>query len=389
MNPVTQVPSLFNEDSEDASEEMLTPYETLVLSAKFSVIWFVANALYNASLACTTVSSTNILSSTSGIFTLIVSRFILSDPISIQKAFAVLCCFAGVVVVTGSDSSGSTASTGPCNKPELGDALSLGSAISYALYTVLLKKVVGTEGRISMLLFFGLIGLINAVAILPILGAAHLTGLETFHMPSSKDMGLLTLNGLIGTVLSDYLWARSVLLLSPLISTLGLSLTIPSSMLAQALLFDDQFSPGYVIGAALTFMGFLMVNLDGGDDDSASVDVVPAAISSLLVVPPSPMNTGAEVDDLDGLMKEALGEIDDLGDIEETNHLVGPESELQLCQCGNGLMEDAVFCRKCGKRRPQDPSRGRELQHGTLQYDSMVTTTEEWGPQQDQGHYQL
>ena len=45
-------------------------------------------------------------------------------------------------------------------------------------------------------------------------------------------------------------------------------------------------------------------------------------------------------------------------------------------------MEDAVFCRKCGKRRPQDPSRGRELQHGTLQYDSMVTTTEEWGPQQ-------
>ena len=25
--------------------------------------------------------------------------------------------------------------------------------------------------------------------------------------------------------------------------------------------------------------------------------------------------------------QEALGEIDDLGDIEETNHLVGPESE--------------------------------------------------------------
>jgi len=64
-------------------------------------------------------------------------------------------------------------------------------------------------------------------------GRDALQGVEPFSMPSKATLGLLTANGLIGTVVSDYLWARSVLLLSPLISTLGLSLTIPCSMLAQ------------------------------------------------------------------------------------------------------------------------------------------------------------
>jgi len=47
--------------------------------------------------------------------------------------------------------------------------------VSYAAYTVTLKKVVKNEARINMSLFFGLLGAINAVAVLPILGLAHLT----------------------------------------------------------------------------------------------------------------------------------------------------------------------------------------------------------------------
>ena len=101
--------SLFDEDDRDSGsgpaggDFKLTFHETLCLSSQFSAIWFLANALYNASLARTTVSSTNILSSTSGVFTLIASRFVLDENISIPKAFAVALCFAGIVVVTLTD----------------------------------------------------------------------------------------------------------------------------------------------------------------------------------------------------------------------------------------------------------------------------------------------
>ena len=221
----------------------------------------------------------------------------LDEAISISKSFAVALCFAGIVVVTVTDAKDdnpatSAGATGSYDEAELGDLLSLGSAVSYAVYTVTLKKVVKSESRINMMLFFGLLGVVNAVAVVPILGMAHLTGVEAFEWPSRQTLVLLTVNGLIGTVVSDYLWARSVLLLTPLISTLGLSLTIPCSMLAQALLFEDAFSPWYLLGAGLTFAGFILVNLEDSDSHDGAgrsdLDIMPVGGGVLRLVSPSP-----------------------------------------------------------------------------------------------------
>jgi len=204
--------------------------------------------------------------------------------------------------------------------------------VSYAIYTVTLKKVVKTESRINMMLFFGLIGVINAVAILPLLFLAHATGIEPFHFPSSEQMWLLTLNGLIGTVLSDYLWARSVLLLSPLISTLGLSLTIPTSMLAQSFFLGDDFSFGYLLGATLTFGGFILVNVDSEEAHRELRDVVPASIHKLIDLP-SPgglRDSGLSDEDLDLAMQDALdgfGDDDDDDDQGENAPLRGDYHE--------------------------------------------------------------
>ena len=81
-------------------------------------------------------------------------------------------------------------------------------------------------------------------------------------MPSWTVMGYLVLNGLIGTVLSDYLWMLSVLLTSPVVATLGLSLTIPGSMLADFVIHQSRFSWLYVLGSILVLMGFVVVNTD-------------------------------------------------------------------------------------------------------------------------------
>ncbi|KAL3927141.1 MAG: hypothetical protein SGPRY_002963, partial [Prymnesium sp.] len=49
-------------------------------------------------------------------------------------------------------------------------------------------------------------------------------------------MGLLLSKGLFDNVLSEYLWAHAVLLTSPSVATVGLSLTVPLAMLSDAIL---------------------------------------------------------------------------------------------------------------------------------------------------------
>ena len=53
---------------------------------------------------------------------------------------------------------------------------------------------------------------------------------------SGKIFGFLVLSGLSDNVLSDYLWARSVVLTSPTVATIGMSVTIPLAMLSDFLL---------------------------------------------------------------------------------------------------------------------------------------------------------
>ena len=81
-------------------------------------------------------------------------------------------------------------------------------------------------------------------------------------LPTWSTLAYLTLNGLIGTVLSDYLWLLSVLLTSPVVATLGLSLTIPGSMVADAIIHGSTFAPLYVTGSLLVLVGFVIVNGD-------------------------------------------------------------------------------------------------------------------------------
>jgi solute carrier family 35 protein F5 len=51
-----------------------------------------------------------------------------------------------------------------------------------------------------------------------------------------------------------------MLLTTPLVVTVGLSLTIPLSLVGQIILQEQYASPLYWFGAAIVFMSFLVVN---------------------------------------------------------------------------------------------------------------------------------
>ena len=89
-------------------------------------------------------------------------------------------------------------------------------------------------------------------------------------------LGLIVLKGLLDNVLSDYLWARAVLLTSPAVATVGLSLTIPMAI-ASELLLPPQWmidpappSPLDLVACACVVAGFVTINHASQQDSSAA-----------------------------------------------------------------------------------------------------------------------
>lgn len=58
-----------------------------------------------------------------------------------------------------------------------------------------------------------------------------------------------------------------MLLTTPLVVTVGLSLTIPLSLVGQMFLQSQYASPVYWLGAAIVFLSFLVVNHESKDQE--------------------------------------------------------------------------------------------------------------------------
>ncbi|CAO3696328.1 unnamed protein product [Rhizopus stolonifer] len=248
---------IINEETETVSTTLDTA-RTMKLSLAFCFLWFLANYTNNASLAYTSVTSSTILSSMSGLFTLIVGALCKVELFSWTKMIAVCISFFGVVLVSYSDNSSAILSS---RLPLIGDTLALCGAVFYGCYTVLLKLKIGDESRISMSLFFGFVGVFNLIFMWPFFFALSYSGLEKFELPFSNTIWIMILaNAFIGTFLSDYLWLLSMLMTSPLLVTLGASLTIPLAIAGDSIVKYNAPKPAYIVGAILVIAGFVVVN---------------------------------------------------------------------------------------------------------------------------------
>ncbi|KAK7064131.1 hypothetical protein R3P38DRAFT_3249713 [Favolaschia claudopus] len=279
--------------SEPFEDELppLTVQETARLAFVFCFLWFIANWAVNASLDYTSVASATILSSMSGFFTLGIGRIFRVERLTVAKVGAVVTSFGGVILVSVSDSIQPQQPAGPASRPLahaedlaphpiLGDSLALISALFYALYVILLKVRIRSESRVDMQLFFGFVGLFNILMCWPIGLFLHLIGVETLELPHGSAVAALAVNMAI-TLSSDYLYVLAMLKTTPLVVTVGLSLTIPLAVLGDFIL--GKFTRGQVIfGALLVLLSFVVVGLDNEKiktrpeeivhDDTSSVD---------------------------------------------------------------------------------------------------------------------
>ncbi|CAN8269570.1 unnamed protein product [Cochlearia groenlandica] len=224
--------------------------------------WFLAQLTFNLSLKYTTVTSNTILSSSSSLFTFLVSLIFLGEKFTWLKLFSVLLCMSGTIIVSMGDSESN--STAIAQNPLLGDILSLISAALYAVYITLIRKKLPEDdessGRFSMAQLLGFLGLFNFFIFLPVAVILNFTKREQFNALTSKQFGLVVGKGLLDNVLSDYLWAKAVLLTTTTVATAGLTIQVPLAAIVDSLSGNKPSFTDY-IGAAAVMVGFAGINI--------------------------------------------------------------------------------------------------------------------------------
>ncbi|CAI9276310.1 unnamed protein product [Lactuca saligna] len=198
---------------------------TRIRIAKVSLLicpfWFLAQLSFNLSLKYTTVTSNTILSSASSLFTFLVSLVFLGEKFTWIKLLSVLLCMGGTIIM-------------------------------------MMQKL--GVGKSAWAQFLGFLGLFNLLIFSPVALILHLASLEPFDTISSKQFGLIVGKGLLDNVLSDYLWAKAVLLTTTTVATAGLTIQVPLAAIVDTVIGN---APGFMdyIGAAAVMLGFAGINI--------------------------------------------------------------------------------------------------------------------------------
>ena len=317
-------------------QQLLSHQDHISMATKVAPIWFLSNYFYAMSLQYTSIASSTVLASMGSIFAFgfaTCSKFG-DERVTLYKLVGVALCFAGGVATAyvdvnnnGSDIAeedddntrilqhqiiqrvliphiSDITNNKPLVQSLLGDLAGLLSAIGYGAYTVLLRYLCPKdENRMSMQLFFGYIGLLNMMVLLPVAlwvifvssndNAADNSEQEmsssssAFNNPRQNDTEedndvhttltwtiflFLILKGLLDNVLSDYLWARAVILTSATVASVGVGLTIPMAFMADWIMGNDTGTGG-ILPAVFVTLGFVFVNIGsdkGGESSSSS-----------------------------------------------------------------------------------------------------------------------
>jgi len=279
---------------------------TLKISLLIFPIWIASQLTYNKGITLTSITTSTIVSSTSIIWTYLASTIVLNDPASGRKSCGVGLCVLGNILlicpqlpstrshirghahfmkeqdVGGMFSYGHTHSKGyttimvdthlnthvehSTGDHLMGILLCAFSAMGYAAYTTMIKLWIIPD-QASLVLFFACIGLYSLTIALP---GASLLDPSAFSSSSIslRDLLALLLVGVIDNVLGQYLWAKGVLYTSGTVATVGMSLTVPLSIVAD-LCQGTSVNGIHFLASVTVIAGFMVIYTpsDGDGDE--------------------------------------------------------------------------------------------------------------------------
>eukprot|EP00102_Acyrthosiphon_pisum_P024467 XP_016661677.1 PREDICTED: solute carrier family 35 member F5 isoform X2 [Acyrthosiphon pisum] len=214
------------------SRQLLNLHQTAKLAFTVAPLWGVANLLHQVSMVYMEHTLVSVVLSTTSFFTLLLSLFFVTpstDRFTVAKLIIVLFSITGNVIITLPDSHFSF------SEINVGFALSLCSAIFYALNIVTLRSWVDHEDKLDIILYFGLVGLFNVLMFWPLFIFLHYFELETFEWPNKQQAISLFINGVVKATLPEVIWLWGCLLTSSIIATMSIGLTIPMSLMLSGI----------------------------------------------------------------------------------------------------------------------------------------------------------
>ncbi|KIX00237.1 uncharacterized protein Z518_10376 [Rhinocladiella mackenziei CBS 650.93] len=228
--------------------------------------WYVAVNL-------TSPSDLTAIYNCSAFFAYVFSIMLLNDKLRFGKAFSVVLAIIGVLVVAYGDKDDSTPGPGTSNPGAekgfgtklLGNIIIGIGSVAYGFYEVLYKRFAcppeGTSpgrGMIFANTFGSMVGLFTLTVLWIPLPVLHITGLETFEVPTGKAASLLAVSTLSNAVFSgSFLVLMS--LTSPVLSSVAALLTIFLVGITDWLITGKPLSPAALAGCALIIIAFCML----------------------------------------------------------------------------------------------------------------------------------
>lgn len=245
-------------DATDVQVRELPPFtktQMAKIAGVFFVLYLFSNYLTNKAFEETSVSSVSILAATCGFFTLIFGWIMRVEVLSIMRIVAVIISVGGVLLLGIPELLDSS------SESSVGNICALVGAFFYGLYSIFLKRVAIDESRISMPILFGFSGLYTLLFAWPVFFLLHWKEVESFSLPPNSQVSIyIAINVFLGGFLPNYLWNVAFVCTSPLVVAIGISFTIPLT-LVTAYYRGDPIDIFRIGSGLLVVIGFVIVNL--------------------------------------------------------------------------------------------------------------------------------
>lgn len=218
-----------------------------VLMALFgNVIYFLTE---NMALTYTYTSEVCILTSTTSMMSLVLMHLIFKDPVCKRQAIGFLLALIGVALVAFNGAI-------VLNLDPIGDVLALTSALSWAVYGIILRlynKEVDSVILTRKMMFYGLL---ISIPLLIFEGK----GFDPSHLLEPVNMFSLFFLGGLGSCLCFMLWNHSVKVMGIIRSNIFIYAMPVVTLIAGSVVFDETIAVMAVVGMVLVISGMLMAN---------------------------------------------------------------------------------------------------------------------------------
>ena len=220
--------------------------EYLIYAFPMAIIALISSVTFNKSLQYTLQSTTNVVSSTTIVFTLFFELILLNESFSSLPFLAGITSLIGCAIVANDIPEAVPISPNQVYHHDLGIFLALISAVSSALFSVLIRLYSIRDTT----LFQPCMAAVT-VALSPLLlTSMDVLSVEKFSWPNGVVLFWIMANGIL-SLLSNFWQMRSINILSPFVSNMFMSLSIPLSIICDCFIRKINVSVQFAIGTII------------------------------------------------------------------------------------------------------------------------------------------